>query len=349
MFEVLYKAAAENSVDFAKGGCVFFWGDGDRRVFRHVEPARGRNILDERLDLDKNPEYGIADITRIWSAVYRREFLLENELWFNETPGASFQDVSFSVLVGLVARSCIYVHQQLYYYRMDRPGSSVRTAGKIMCDIDEMNYIEKYLETHNMYNNVHRMLVKDIRLDIYEWNVLRLSDEEKHLFIDAVKEEMRDYQPCGEYFKSLTDRQRVQVDMLTDADTVIRYQEKVRQDGAYINNVVRHGLETGGYVVVCAGRLYEKFAELRSVCGDELIKAVCDNNRELQGHDKCGLTVLGVEEAAFSYKDSEWLILNMRHADDIERQLCSLGVGVGHISKMKIWPEISAHAEYITV
>lgn len=40
----------------------------------------------------------------IWSAIYRKDFIRENNIRFNETPGASFQDASFNFKVMALAK-----------------------------------------------------------------------------------------------------------------------------------------------------------------------------------------------------------------------------------------------------
>jgi len=53
----------------------------------------------------------------IWSAVYRRKFLEENNIRVIETPGASYQDTFFSTLLFLQGGRMLYHDEPYYLYR----------------------------------------------------------------------------------------------------------------------------------------------------------------------------------------------------------------------------------------
>ena len=60
----------------------------------------------------------------IWSAIYRRDFLVENDIWFIEAKGAGWVDNPFLYESLCMAKSIVYVPVPLYYYRRDNPESS---------------------------------------------------------------------------------------------------------------------------------------------------------------------------------------------------------------------------------
>lgn len=62
----------------------------------------------------------------IWSAIYRRSMLVEKGIRFNETPGASFQDLGFFMRTWAAAGCIATTHMALYHYREDNPASSNR-------------------------------------------------------------------------------------------------------------------------------------------------------------------------------------------------------------------------------
>ena len=159
MFERLYEAAMENKTDFVKSGYICFWDDTSGRFYNQFRCTGTQCVKGMKLDLDEKRQYRLADINHIWSGLYRRDFLLENDLWFNETPGASFQDTSFSILVGLMAKNCVYTDDSLYYYRTDRAESSVKSNDKYRCIIDEFDYIGQYLEQHHRDTEENKKVV----------------------------------------------------------------------------------------------------------------------------------------------------------------------------------------------
>lgn len=54
----------------------------------------------------------------IWSCIYRRSFLCDNEIKLEETPGASWQDNLFQVQTLALARKICFVNKPLYFYQV---------------------------------------------------------------------------------------------------------------------------------------------------------------------------------------------------------------------------------------
>lgn len=96
MFEYLYGIAHQNSVDFVKSGYTSFFNINGKRICSNIQNTDTRPVNGVKVNLEEQEIYRLADINHIWSGLYNRHFLLDHELWFNETPGASFQDTSFS-------------------------------------------------------------------------------------------------------------------------------------------------------------------------------------------------------------------------------------------------------------
>jgi glycosyltransferase involved in cell wall biosynthesis len=347
MFSVLYRIAEDNDVDFVKTGYISFFDDDGERQYSQIQSEETKTILGEKLYLDNNPKYRLADRNHIWSAIYRRDYLINNGLWFNETEGASYQDTSFSILVGLTAKSCVYSENYFYYYRTDREEASSNSKSKITCVIDEMSYVDKYLNSHQMDTLNNRILVNTAKLNVYLWNLFRLDDGGKDIFITAIKDEMDDFLPNGKYYPLLTEAQHGQVKFLTDYEAAKIFQKRREDEGNYVRKIVEYGVEVGGYIIAGAGLYYERFVELQNICNYKFIYAVCENSKELQGHEKCGYTILSVEAAVKKYKDKNWLILNKKYADDIKIQLCELGVDGNNINEMKICPNKAIQAQYL--
>ena len=64
----------------------------------------------------------------VWRTLYRRDFLINNELKF--TPDVYWQDVPFTHKAYLKAKKCIRTHYLLNIYRKARPGSASVSLGK---------------------------------------------------------------------------------------------------------------------------------------------------------------------------------------------------------------------------
>lgn len=84
----------------------------------------------------------------IWSCIYRRDFLFENEIRFHETEGASYQDMSFAIQCWVKAKKVYLIENAFLHYRNDNPNSSMHNPQKIFCVFDEYHWVEKMFDKY---------------------------------------------------------------------------------------------------------------------------------------------------------------------------------------------------------
>lgn len=113
----------------------------------------------------------------IWSALYRRSFLEENGIRFLPTPGASFQDLSFTFKVLAHVKRLAYSARAFLHYRQDNEGSSVNSKGKVYCVCDEHDEIKRFLEQDcpELAPALHPIRAYTKFLN-YRWNYERLGE-----------------------------------------------------------------------------------------------------------------------------------------------------------------------------
>lgn len=75
----------------------------------------------------EHPEF-LAYHPSIWSAIYRRQFLLDCDVRFPEYPGAGWADNPFLIDTVCQARAMLYYDRAFYRYRADLPGSTLNHA-----------------------------------------------------------------------------------------------------------------------------------------------------------------------------------------------------------------------------
>lgn len=110
----------------------------------------------------------------IWSAVYRKDFLYKNGIFFLESKGAAYQDMSFCFKVWAVAKQIILINDSVYFYRIDNELSSVNSVEKIFCVSDEMREIELYFEKHKISTPILNGLRYAFMGKSYLWNYYRI-------------------------------------------------------------------------------------------------------------------------------------------------------------------------------
>lgn len=134
----------------------------------------------------------------IWTALYRRDWLFSESIWFRETPGASFQDTSFVMKAWFAARRCLLIRKSLLHYRMDNPGSSSRTTDKVFAVCGEfaegLDFLRHYPER---YPRFIPWLHYD-KWSSYRWNYERIDSSYHVLFMQRVFDEFTDAIRCGE-------------------------------------------------------------------------------------------------------------------------------------------------------
>lgn len=110
----------------------------------------------------------------IWSAVYRKDFLIKNDIYFLESKGASYQDISFCFKVWAVAKQILLINDSVYFYRIDNEMSSVNSVEKIFCVYDEICEIDSYFEKHQIATPILNGLKYAFMGKTYLWNYYHL-------------------------------------------------------------------------------------------------------------------------------------------------------------------------------
>ena len=124
-YEYQYKLMMENNLDVCRSGS-YIAIEKEKAEFTYfmdcpVPPA----MLDRVLQKDENPLFFLhTGINTFCSGLYRREFLLDNGIFMNETKGASYQDVGFSFLTQYYAKRYYFTKKAFYCYRIDNAGAS---------------------------------------------------------------------------------------------------------------------------------------------------------------------------------------------------------------------------------
>lgn len=140
MFARLFEAAENAQAEVVKSNFFNFDSDGD--VFQELlHGCPYRKICSAR-DV---PQLLQRD-TYVWTSIYRKDFLAQNDIRFNETPGASYQDVAFTLKVNVCCKRMFLLPEGFLHYRVDNMGASVRQIRqKYFCFHDEFAEYWRFL------------------------------------------------------------------------------------------------------------------------------------------------------------------------------------------------------------
>lgn len=209
MFETLYSIASQNELDVVKSSYYFYYSIPQERNEKQEIVSK---ILSNRTFCPTTAFESKMEMVEffnikptIWSSIYRRKFIRENGIRFNETPGASFQDASFNFKVWCCAQRVQLIQEAFLHYRQDNESSSVNSKGKVFCVCDEYAEMQSFLDAHPEKKGTLEYVKNRIKYDTYMWNYERLAPQYKYIFIERAasefKQDMTDAKMDKAYFE----------------------------------------------------------------------------------------------------------------------------------------------------
>ena len=192
MYEDLYNLTLREKVDVVKSNWFIYLNN------QVVKTSHLNNYNSYEIIESPNHSPILRIHASIWSAIYNREFLLKNNLRFLETPGASYQDSSFSLLVLFKLKNIILSPNAYYYYYLDNETSSVHSRGKQDALFNEFERADKFLQDNpdiKSWANTDKLIRQYWD---YIWNLNRVSDELKPYVLKKFAQSFRKYNDLGE-------------------------------------------------------------------------------------------------------------------------------------------------------
>lgn len=198
MYEKLHAAADNYHLDFVKSDFFRLWTheDGTEELeYRKLTEQMNlyHNVLNPN---EKREAYYLEKFT--WNALYRRSFLIEHGIRYNETPGASYQDNGFWFQTFYFARRVMFINQAFYYYKQDNPDSSVNSNKKVYAMKQEYDYIHNFLLRQGEGNKELFEICFYFRLEGYLFTLSMLDDQYKSELAKIIKRECDVYEQRGE-------------------------------------------------------------------------------------------------------------------------------------------------------
>jgi glycosyltransferase involved in cell wall biosynthesis len=188
MYETLYTLAEKNNTEVTLASFFVF------------DDATGENKSQfpyplPHIDKIVNPlackEVIINSGCAIWSGIYRANFLRANGIRFNESSGASYQDIAFNLKVLMAAERAYFTLKPLVHYRNGHTAQSVKSENKLYCVCDELSEVERWLKSRDNLTTEMIMLLNRRRYDYYRWNLKRLNGDNHAAFLARFQDEFR--------------------------------------------------------------------------------------------------------------------------------------------------------------
>lgn len=182
MFERLYSLAKSNDCDIVKSNFNYYTNGELRFYENHIDIPYDTVFVPREL-----PAIFETSMS-IWSAIYRRSFLVSNNIRFHESPGASYQDVSFNLRALLASDSMLCIKDAFLCYRFDNSASSVYSRKKVFCIIDEFDIVDDFIRTRGYDQVFPYMMAVKYRHFLEHYDRVHLIY--KYAFLDRMKTEL---------------------------------------------------------------------------------------------------------------------------------------------------------------
>lgn len=162
MMEVLYKKAKEHDSDVIKSAYIAF-DDYSEKIYLNdlnIPENKCFSIFEYSDFLSHHPS--------IWSCLYKRSFLIENNLFLQEAKNTGWVDNPFQVQVLLTAKKIQYLKDAFYHYRINIPTSSSSLKEGLYVPYNSSLQVHEVLKKLNVEN---KEIYKN--LAIREWNYIK--------------------------------------------------------------------------------------------------------------------------------------------------------------------------------
>ena len=322
MYEKLYETIKKQSADVVK--CNFFKYTAGSEGNIDYSREYSEKFYGQVIEPINYPELYSAH-SSIWAGLYKKEFLNENQIWFNETPGASFQDVAFQFKVLSTTKRMCIIPDALLYYRTDNLMSSVNSPYKIYCIFDEIHCMERYVETQEPERQKRLWPILEGKKHYeYRWHCWeRLSSIFQFAFFEKMVEEFKIDHAEGKFSQvawrdpyEATELERMLEKPYEYFMGKVKQEHDRRIDFANIKNdqLSRIGFfhvlqEHKKIIIYGAGVIGRYVAERLKVSGvdeEKLVFAV--TNFQVSESEIGGMTVKQIDEVVREYEDSVVLI-----------------------------------------
>lgn len=186
MFEDLFNLAKKYDADLVKSNYNKYWENPEKICF-----VNNLNIAKVETDINVCKERLFWGLPSIWSAIYKRSWILQNGFEFLSTPGASYQDTSFKFKTTALVKKVVLTPQAYLFYRQDNVNSSVKATSK-----------DKVLLLHKEYDEIKRFIENNRCCEYgryyftqmlfgYLWNYERCEDTFKSEYFNIMTEAIR--------------------------------------------------------------------------------------------------------------------------------------------------------------
>lgn len=321
MYEKQYEIAERNQLDVLKANVNRFCELGNHKAVFPYRFSGDRSIYDKVLYSQNDMTFLKLGVNGFWSGLYRRDFLLKQNIFMNETKGASYQDISISFLAAAKAERAMVMEEAFYNYRMDNPNSSINNPNKISILIDEYKLLKTRLCQEKIFER-YKEVYLSWKVSGHLWFYDNLSVEMKEKYAGLMYQDL---------LEELTQTRYTESELSTEEKNIV---EKVRQSEQILYAYLRQSddvknkvseriaaiLSDREIVIFGIGNMGEIVQQYLSYLHKRVV-AFTDNNQSVWGGQKNQIKIMSPSDACLQYPGAVYIVANASHYQDIAEQL----------------------------
>lgn len=150
MYEIEYEYAKERACDVLRADNYIFFELNKQEINIRTKVSQDSSVYGRELRARRD-DASIQIGGSYWTGLYRRDYLLDKEIWMNESKGAAYQDFGFLFLASALAESLYFLNDAFYCYRKDNPNSSCNRPQDIFMVHKEYDFLKKELISRGLW------------------------------------------------------------------------------------------------------------------------------------------------------------------------------------------------------
>ena len=265
----------------------------------------------------------------VWNGIYKRDFLISNDIKCTETLGASFQDIGFIQRVHNAVKDYYYCSKALYIDREEASSYSKKSLNN-MC----FEYKELFNDTC-IKRNIRDLLMvkfadsflgeyrKVLKIEGYNNDSVYLSDS--YLWASELINKEGVYNIIDSGLFNQETRLELLL-LLSDRDSFASFRKFADEEIEGEKTLLRK-IAGDNSIVICGFGNWGKMLLFKLFDIGTDVVAFADNAQDKWRDAQVFYPeITGIDSAVKKFPDALFMIANKNHADEIEQQLLSLGI-----------------------
>ena len=205
MFDFLYKFTENGEIDMVRSDYYLYYNENE------IKPVNFnviKSIHNQMFNPIEFPNIFLM-VINIWAEIYKKELIINNDIKFLSSPGASYQDMSFFFKTIFKSNKIFYINKPFYYYRQTNPVSSIKNnnLNKVLSVFKEFYDVEKFFQKdlkrfYEIQKYYYSKKIKNLL-----WNLNRV--DKKKEYIKLLYQEIYDILKINNYIHNFFNKYEI--------------------------------------------------------------------------------------------------------------------------------------------